>query len=76
MAPATAATPDPDDPPVNTITAEEWDALLARGVVLANARRDSQGTLSFTDLEAVARQLTEERRRDAQDRRRKQAGSN
>ena len=63
MSPATAATPDPADPPVNTITREQWQALLARGIL-----PESQ-TVTFTDLPAVTRRLVQEHRR-------RQAGSN
>ena len=76
MAPATAATPDPANPPVNTNTAEEWDVLLASGVVLANRFRPDLGTPRFTDLQAVARRLARDRRRMAENRCRDQAGSN
>jgi len=63
MAPATAAPPDPADPPVNTITATQWKALLAKGIL------PELETVTFTDLPAVTRRLVQEHRRS-------QAGSN
>ena len=63
MAPATAAIPDPGEPPVNTITREQWKVLLAKGVL------PESETVTFTDLPAVTRRLVQEHRR-------RQAGSN
>lgn len=62
MAPATAASPDPAEPPVNTITSQQWQALLARGILPG-------AETVYTDLPSVTRRL-------AQDRQREQRGSN
>jgi hypothetical protein len=64
MAPATAAPPDPADPPVNTITDAEWRLVAKRLLGDVRAR-----ATDFADLREVARRL-------AQDRHRTQAGCN
>jgi hypothetical protein len=66
MAPATAATPDPADPPVNTITREQWSVLLQKGIL-------SGPETVCADLEAVNERLAQDRSRE---RRREQRGSN
>jgi hypothetical protein len=76
MAPATAATPDPADPPVNTITAGQWEVLLAKRLLATIDQQAGDRAAHFTDLGEVARCLIEERRHDSQDRQRKRAGSN
>ena len=76
MAPATAATPDPADPLVNTITREQWKALLAKRLLATIDQQAGDRAAHFTDLGEVARCLIEERRHDSQDRQRKRAGSN
>jgi hypothetical protein len=63
MAPATAATPDPTDPPMQTITNKDWAVLLRR------ADRANPHASSWTDPEAVADRLVNRHRRS-------QAGNN
>jgi hypothetical protein len=63
MATATAAAPDPGEPPVNTIGDEEWRRLLGKRVVAGPQ------VASYADLREVARSLRERHRRQ-------QAGSN
>jgi hypothetical protein len=63
MSPATAATPDPADPPVNTISDETWTVLLKR------ADRANPSASSLADPEVVAARLAARHRRS-------QAGSN
>ena len=66
MAPATAATSDPGDPPVNTITREQWKVLLAKGILAGPET-------VCADLAAVDERLAQDRSREH---RRKQWGSN
>ena len=66
MSAATAATPDPAGPPVNTITAKQWQTLLAKGIL-------SGPETVCADLAAVDERLAQDRSRE---RRREQRGSN
>ncbi len=59
----TADTPDPDDPPLSTISDKDWAVLLTR------ADRARPHASSWTDPEAVAGRRAELHRRS-------QAGSN
>jgi hypothetical protein len=63
MPPATAATPDPADRPLSTISDEDWAVLLRR------ADRARPHASSWTDPEAVADRLANRHRRS-------QAGNN
>lgn len=76
MSAATAAAPDPADPPVNTIGEAAWRTLLAKRLLGAIDQQAGDRPVHFTDLGEVARCLIEERRHDSQARQRKRAGSN